>query len=119
MKNCNAPIDTMKKQFNSVIVLLLACFFFSTYVQNNALTYKISEVEQITKIENRQAFAENFIKKTKERETLHIEKDMRLVSKVLKEKGYNIYSAEYNEGHSWGLWRATLDDLLMYLVPRK
>ena len=45
--------------------------------------------------------------------------DMRIVSKALKEKGYDIFSKEYNEGHSWGLWQTTLDDILIYLIPIK
>ena len=45
--------------------------------------------------------------------------DMRKVSNVLEAKGYDIFSKEYNEGHSWGLWKATLDDILIYLLPSK
>ncbi len=31
--------------------------------------------------------------------------------------GFDVYSQFQPEGHSWGLWRATLDDLLIYLLP--
>jgi enterochelin esterase family protein len=35
----------------------------------------------------------------------------------LMQKGYELKWAEYPEGHSWGLWRATLDDMLKYFYP--
>lgn len=35
----------------------------------------------------------------------------------LIQKGYQLRWAEYPEGHSWGLWRATLDDMLRYFFP--
>ncbi|MGE5400029.1 MAG: alpha/beta hydrolase-fold protein [Ignavibacteriales bacterium] len=35
----------------------------------------------------------------------------------LNNKGYQLKWAEYPEGHSWGLWRATLDDMLEYFFP--
>lgn len=33
----------------------------------------------------------------------------------LKKKGYQIGASVYDEGHSWGLWKATLDEILIYL----
>ncbi len=33
----------------------------------------------------------------------------------LKNKGYLIGSSVYDEGHSWGLWKATLDEILIFL----
>jgi enterochelin esterase family protein len=33
-------------------------------------------------------------------------------------KGYQLQWKEYHEGHSWGQWRATLDDLLTYFFPK-
>ncbi len=41
---------------------------------------------------------------------------MRPFRDTLISKGYRFGSAEYPEGHSWGLWRATLDDMLKYLI---
>lgn len=35
---------------------------------------------------------------------------------VLKEKGYAYKLLEVNEGHSWGNWRAHLDETLIYLL---
>lgn len=37
----------------------------------------------------------------------------------LLQKGYELNWAEYPEGHSWGLWRATLDDMLKYFYPKE
>ncbi|MGE5353835.1 MAG: alpha/beta hydrolase-fold protein [Acidobacteriota bacterium] len=37
----------------------------------------------------------------------------------LLQKGYTLKWAEYPEGHSWGLWRATLDDMLKYFFPKE
>ncbi|MFQ5583444.1 MAG: alpha/beta hydrolase [Calditrichia bacterium] len=36
--------------------------------------------------------------------------------KMLQSKGYRIIHKEYNEGHSWGNWRAHLDDILVAFV---
>jgi enterochelin esterase-like enzyme len=36
---------------------------------------------------------------------------------AMVDKGYELYENTYPEGHSWGLWRATLDELLIYLFP--
>lgn len=41
-----------------------------------------------------------------------------LVSDTMQWYGYpNKYFQEYPEGHSWGLWRATLDEILIALFP--
>ncbi|MCU7493470.1 MAG: T9SS type A sorting domain-containing protein [Ignavibacteria bacterium] len=37
----------------------------------------------------------------------------------LLQKGYALKWGEYPEGHSWGLWRATLDDMLKYFFPKE
>ncbi len=37
----------------------------------------------------------------------------------LDDKGYEFKYKEYFEGHSWGLWRATTDDILKYFFPTK
>jgi enterochelin esterase-like enzyme len=39
------------------------------------------------------------------------------VMDVLSGEGQEIYDNKYPEGHSWGLWRATLDELLVFLFP--
>jgi enterochelin esterase-like enzyme len=33
---------------------------------------------------------------------------------ILEMKGYNLMYQEFNEGHSWGNWRAHLDDMLVF-----
>ena len=33
---------------------------------------------------------------------------------ILSEKGYKFTTLVMNEGHSWGFWRALLDDVLIY-----
>lgn len=38
----------------------------------------------------------------------------RKVRDILKSDGYEIMYKEVNEGHSWGNWRALLDDILIY-----
>lgn len=38
---------------------------------------------------------------------------------IMKSKGYNIESFEFPEGHSWGLWRANIDNILEYFIPSK
>ncbi|MBI9071820.1 MAG: T9SS type A sorting domain-containing protein [Melioribacteraceae bacterium] len=42
---------------------------------------------------------------------------MRPLKDTLLSKGYNMGWTEYPEGHSWGLWRATLDDMFLYFFP--
>jgi len=44
--------------------------------------------------------------------------NMRSFHSKLKDKGYNIQSFEYPEGHSWGLWRANIDCILKYFLPK-
>ena len=34
---------------------------------------------------------------------------------ILKEKGYDFYYVERNEGHSWGQWRALLGEMLCFI----
>ncbi len=36
---------------------------------------------------------------------------------ILHERGYDVIYREYHEGHSWGSWRAHLDDALVYFFP--
>ena len=43
--------------------------------------------------------------------------NMNFVANELLLKGYDITAGSYPEGHSWGLWRATLDDILIYFFP--
>ena len=38
----------------------------------------------------------------------------RMVREHLLQKKYNILYKESNEGHSWGNWKALLDDMLIY-----
>ena len=38
----------------------------------------------------------------------------RHMKQILEEKDYSINYIEVNEGHSWGNWRALLDDMLIY-----
>ncbi len=45
--------------------------------------------------------------------------DMQKVSKALKEAGVDLYSKEYHEGHSWGLWKATTDEILIFFFGQK
>ena len=42
---------------------------------------------------------------------------MRPFRDALLSKGYHFTSSEYPEGHSWGLWRATLDNILEDFFP--
>jgi enterochelin esterase family protein len=46
------------------------------------------------------------------------EKLSRLMQAILKEKKYNCRIVEVNEGHSWGNWRALVDDWLLYLFGK-
>lgn len=40
-------------------------------------------------------------------------------SRLLRDCGGNVYSTEWNEGHSWGNWRAHLGAILSHLFPPK
>jgi enterochelin esterase family protein len=33
---------------------------------------------------------------------------------ALEEKGYDVAYSEFNQGHSWGNWRAHIDDMLVF-----
>ncbi len=46
------------------------------------------------------------------------EEGARRMRAVFEQKGYPLRYVEVNEGHSWGNWRALLDDLLVYLWNR-
>lgn len=47
--------------------------------------------------------------------TIYDTQDKALEMKSIMEgKGYQIMYGEYSEGHSWGSWRARIDDLLFY-----
>jgi enterochelin esterase family protein len=46
-----------------------------------------------------------------------IKTDMRLMRDELISKGYDFDWLELPEGHSWGLWRATIDRILEYFFP--
>ncbi|MDD4972108.1 MAG: alpha/beta hydrolase-fold protein [Paludibacter sp.] len=37
---------------------------------------------------------------------------------ILDSKGYPLHYAEYSEGHSWGNWRARIDDILIYFFQK-
>lgn len=43
--------------------------------------------------------------------------NMRRIKDYLEENNYDITWKELPEGHSWGLWRATLDDMLTFFFP--
>ncbi len=45
--------------------------------------------------------------------------NMRRIKDYLLEQGYETYWKELHEGHSWGLWRATLDDMLIYFFSKQ
>ncbi len=47
------------------------------------------------------------------------EKETRQMKAILEEKGYPLLYKEVNEGHSWGNWRALIDDMLIYFYPAK
>lgn len=42
----------------------------------------------------------------------------RAMKSVLEEKDYPLEYKEVNEGHSWGNWRALIDEVLLYLFPK-
>lgn len=37
---------------------------------------------------------------------------------ILQSKGYDMMYREFNEGHSWGNWRAHIDDFLKFFFPK-
>lgn len=43
--------------------------------------------------------------------------NMQIIQPGLVAMGYSFYGNYYPEGHSWGLWRATIDELLIELFP--
>lgn len=43
--------------------------------------------------------------------------NMRNFRSALQTKGYDLFWKELPEGHSWGLWRATIDDMLRFFYP--
>ena len=43
----------------------------------------------------------------------------RQMKDILEKKGYPLLYRELNEGHSWGNWRQTLDELLVYFFGKK
>jgi len=43
----------------------------------------------------------------------------RQMQTILTEKGYRIKYREFNEGHSWGNWRAHIDDMLVFFWGRR
>jgi len=44
--------------------------------------------------------------------------DARTMRQILEEKGYDLCYLEVPEGHSWGQWRAQIDDLLLFFWAR-
>lgn len=44
---------------------------------------------------------------------------VRNLKSILHSKGYDLIYHEYNEGHSWGNWRAHIDDYLTFFFPKK
>jgi enterochelin esterase family protein len=38
----------------------------------------------------------------------------RIMSEAMKKKGYEYIYQEFNEGHSWGNWRARINDMLVF-----
>ncbi len=45
------------------------------------------------------------------------EEAARQMKSILESKGYSLKYIEVNEGHSWGNWRALLDEMLIYFFP--
>ena len=37
---------------------------------------------------------------------------------ILENKSYTFQYTEYDEGHSWGNWRARMDDVLIYFFEK-
>lgn len=46
-----------------------------------------------------------------------IHEDSKFVEQKINDKGWETKSMYVNEGHSWGQWRHTLDDMLRFLLP--
>lgn len=44
---------------------------------------------------------------------------VRNLRSILQSKGYEMIYQEFNEGHSWGNWRAHIDDYLKFFFPKK
>lgn len=44
---------------------------------------------------------------------------VRNLKSILLSKGYDLIYREFNEGHSWGNWRAHIDDYLIFFFPKK
>jgi enterochelin esterase family protein len=44
---------------------------------------------------------------------------VRNLKSILQSKGYDLIYQEFNEGHSWGNWRAHIDDYLVFFFPKK
>jgi len=42
----------------------------------------------------------------------------RQMKSIMEEKGYPLHYIEVNEGHSWGNWRALIDDPLLYFFAK-
>ena len=45
--------------------------------------------------------------------------DMNIVKNYLLENNYDFIWEELPEGHSWGLWRAHIDNLLIFFFPKE
>ncbi len=43
---------------------------------------------------------------------------VRNLKAILESKGYELMYREFNEGHSWGNWRAHIDDFLKFFFPK-
>jgi enterochelin esterase family protein len=43
-----------------------------------------------------------------------LDADNRQMRDILEMKDYHVMYQEFNEGHSWGNWRAHLDDMLIF-----
>ncbi len=44
---------------------------------------------------------------------------VRNLKSILQSKGYDMIYREFNEGHSWGNWRAHIDDYLKFFFPKQ
>lgn len=44
---------------------------------------------------------------------------VRNLKTILQSKGYEMIYREFNEGHSWGNWRAHIDDYLIFFFPKR
>lgn len=45
--------------------------------------------------------------------------DMNIVKDYMLTKNYELFWKELPEGHSWGLWRASIDDILVFFFPKQ